>query len=614
MSVELPQANAIPSLRYYIALWGIPEEFGGMTATSLYRASMLESESETSTSIITLEPRASYAAQLQLLRRQGKISAELTVHNPYQDLRRADVDSWQRLPQSDAVDVGKIGETEQILDEDGLLFCRVSHREGKDEICRREYFRPDGSTYLIDETPEALFLGTRRICLLSTSGENVGEWHSAGAFYREWIINLTAGEPSAIIIDSVFASRVFAPIRQAKIIKLVVLHNPHVAGGGDPLRGKLATGQRTIHEGVNNWDGLVFLTDEQRLDYELRFGPSQRLFTVSNPKERLPELPPFERRLRERGVVLGRLAPQKNLTHAVRIMELVVQKLPHAVLDIFGSGPQRETLQKLIDELGLEESVHLRGHAPQAADEFDSARFSLLTSRNEGQGLSLMESQGHGCPPVSYAVRYGPASIIEDGKTGFLVPPGDIELAAERIIALCSDDELAQNMGSEAWNSAESFGNAAVIKQWTMAVESAWALRPQRTQVKDLKMVLNSLSLVNNGSVELSIAVTWKQQSGPPLEESVAVDFLGIPREEGALVVVPGAVQLRESQRIEASVVLGAPDFMGDASQEAAYIDVFARVVGQDVAGMFRVGYPTGVGIVPFETGRGELSIRASEA
>lgn len=598
-----------------MALWGIPDEFGGMTATSLYRASMFLDGAGADAAIVTFEPKPGYAAQLEVLRRQGKISGNVQVLNPFLHYRTADLDRRPPVTSNDSHDLGSLVGGVESIDDDGRLFSRTSMRSGTDTVALNEYFRADGTVYLRDEFPLAATGGgpKRSMSLLSTDGTVVGNWTAAGAFYRSWLVELSAGNSSAIIVDSAFASKVIGPLREPHIVKLMVLHNPHVAGGGDPLRGKLAQGQQSIHADINQWDGIVFLTDEQRLDYEKRFGTLPTLHTVSNPKKRLDRIPPFVHRVLTRGVLLGRLAPQKNLTHAIRVMEKVIQKVPEATLEIYGRGPQEQELRSLIAELGLNDTVYLKGHDPYAADEFNTAGFSLLTSRNEGQGLTLMESQGHGCPPVSYDIRYGPSSVIEDGVNGFLVAPGDIEGAASKIVQLCTDPATAERISSNAWQSAVQYGDEAVLAQWATALADTWSRRESRTQVKGVQMSVESLALGSDGNVDLSLFFSWRQLSGPPLSNNLRVEVLAQPRTDGDLVVLPAPCESRGSYGVVASVRLD-PNLIGQgASSSEDFVDISCRIVGSDVAKTFRVGYPNAESrLVAFESVNGDASVRST--
>ncbi|MEJ1230431.1 MAG: glycosyltransferase [Galbitalea sp.] len=71
----------------------------------------------------------------------------------------------------------------------------------------------------------------------------------------------------------------------------------------------------------------------------------------------------------------------------------------------------------------------LHGHVPDAVDRLDAAAVLLLTSRHEGQPLVILEALARGCPVVAYDVHYGPGEMIEDGRSGLLVEPGDVGCA-----------------------------------------------------------------------------------------------------------------------------------------------------------------------------------------
>ena len=73
-----------------------------------------------------------------------------------------------------------------------------------------------------------------------------------------------------------------------------------------------------------------------------------------------------------------------------------------------------------------------------------------MTSSFEGYPLSTLESMSRGCPVVSYDIKYGPREQISDGVEGFLVPAGDVELLAQRVIELLRSPELVRRMSAAA--------------------------------------------------------------------------------------------------------------------------------------------------------------------
>lgn len=599
-------------MRYFMALWGIADEFGGMTTMSLYRACIFLEEAGIVAPILTFEPRAGYERQIETLRSHGKITTDVTVLNPFTYYRQADPETTGVAQQFVPAMSAPAGESDEIMDDGGNLFCKTAFQGDGKTVCLREYLRTDGTPFLFDEFPtDADGKKTGRILtLVDRLGNIAGRWKTAADFYRHWMVELAGGYPTAIIVDSAFASKVVAPLREANIVKLMVLHNAHVASGGDPVRGKIAAGQQPILASINDWDGIVFLTDEQRHDYEARFGRTSNLFTVSNPKERAKTMPGFEQRAPQRGVLLGRLAPQKNLQQAIRVMAKVRESLPGATLDIYGKGPDEDELRTLIGSLGLEETVHLRGHIPHATDQFDVARFSLLTSRNEGQPLALMESQGRGCPPVSYAIRYGPRDIIEDGISGYLVDAGDTESAAARIVELCTDDDGAARMSRGAWDRAERFGKKAIVERWLDTIGAVWGQRSRRTEIRDLRMQVEEIAWLHPGTLEVTAHIGWKQKTGPALERNVAVDFMVVPRSVGEAIRLPAATAESAGGSIVATARIDPATLATGVGDEQEFLDVFCRVVGADVAAMFRVGFPPAARTLPFVTTEQALSLR----
>jgi poly(glycerol-phosphate) alpha-glucosyltransferase len=308
-------------------------------------------------------------------------------------------------------------------------------------------------------------------------------------------------------------------------------------------------------------------------------------------------------------VVAARLEPQKNLAGAVAVMAAVHRRLPQAVLDIFGAGSEHGALQAMIDGAGLAGVVRLCGHVPDAAAEFATARFSLLTSRFEGQPLALMESLGQGCPPVSYNIRYGPGDVIEDGVNGFLVAAGDVDAAAERVVRLCTDDGLARGMGQAAWEGSARFSDDAVMVQWARVIDQAWRQHPGRLVVPELDFAPAELTLDASGGLQLSGEVTWRPGRGPAAEEFLGINLVVARRSEGPPEFLPGEVLDRKPGRLQVRAgIAGLGPGVPVANKE---LDIFLQVHGRNVLHSFRIGFPgPAPGWRPYVTMYGNLSLK----
>ena len=129
-------------------------------------------------------------------------------------------------------------------------------------------------------------------------------------------------------------------------------------------------------------------------------------------------------------VFIGRLEPQKNLTHLLQAFAKVYQKQPSLVLHLYGEGGQKEKLEKLAQDLGIFERISFKGTRKDMEQVYAAADMVVLSSEYEGMPNCLIEAIGCGVPVVSYDCPLGPKEIIVDGVNGYLVEYQNIEALA----------------------------------------------------------------------------------------------------------------------------------------------------------------------------------------
>jgi poly(glycerol-phosphate) alpha-glucosyltransferase len=316
---------------------------------------------------------------------------------------------------------------------------------------------------------------------------------------------------------------------------------------------------------VGDVDAFVTLTERQREDLAERRGATSNLFVIPNPVT--PAEAPAERPPRDphRVTMLARLEPQKRIEHAIAAFEQVVAAVPGARLDVFGEGSLREELQGEIERRGLTGSVVLRGFDPRAIEALWESSAMLLTSRFEGYPLSTLESLSRACPVVSYDIKYGPREQLEDGVSGFLVAPGDVDALAARMIELLRSPELVQRIGEAGRVRAVEHGEDDVLERLADVIRRSARVRRRRTVIDDVEVDLGRFEVAaanpvarlvgRPASLQLEGHLTVKGRSRRAGLDTAEVTLAAIDDGTGEVAPLPMTVELEDGRhRLSARV------------------------------------------------------------
>ena len=128
----------------------------------------------------------------------------------------------------------------------------------------------------------------------------------------------------------------------------------------------------------------------------------------------------------------GELLHNKNQKTAIRAMSLITRSYPNACLFIAGNGPDRANLEALVQKLGLEKSISFLGYTTNLQKYLQICDVEIACSYREGLPLNIVEAMLCGKPVVASHNR-GHDELVEEGNTGYLVSPDDVEGYAEAV-------------------------------------------------------------------------------------------------------------------------------------------------------------------------------------
>lgn len=171
----------------------------------------------------------------------------------------------------------------------------------------------------------------------------------------------------------------------------------------------------------------------------------------------------------KRVIFVGRFDYQKQPMEMIRIWEKIHPKHPDWQLDIYGEGEQLQELEAKTHSLVMNIVVH--HPTDHIFDCYRESSIMVSTSLFEPFGLVIPEAMSCGLPVVAYDCPYGPSSLIENGKNGFLIEQNNISNFVDRVCMLMHDIELRRRIGKEAVLSSQKYNALNVMPLWNQLFE-----------------------------------------------------------------------------------------------------------------------------------------------
>ena len=161
-------------------------------------------------------------------------------------------------------------------------------------------------------------------------------------------------------------------------------------------------------------------------------------------------------------VFIGRLDPQKNLSHLIEAFASVNKEMPDTCLHLIGKGNLTEAIKEMVERKGLSDCVSFDGICKNMETVYSMADMIVLSSEYEGMPNCLIEAIGCGIPIVSYDCPIGPKEIVVDDVNGYLVKYNDINQLAEKMVEclkrVWKEDEIQKT--------AEKFDVSYIAKEY----------------------------------------------------------------------------------------------------------------------------------------------------
>lgn len=391
------------------------------------------------------------------------------------------------------------------MDETGSVARALEYHPGTGEVVSQRYFGRDSGCYLtIWHHQDDATWGTSFL-----HGDEQRSFTTMGGLYRHAFERALAREPAPAIVSEFRENLRNLPeenvddivrsIRHPNVLKVMTSHSnhlnePYVTGA------TISPNWTRAGENLDYWDRLVVQTDAQKADMAHEYGHGELMRVIGQvapPESSTPvEVDPY------RVIIVARIHPKKRLDEAMRAFAHVVQAEPRARLEVFGFGykdAEESRLTELIAELGLVDHVRFAPFTNDPAQIYASALVTMLTSASEGFPLTLLESMSHGVPVAAYDANYGPRDVIEDGVNGFLVPFGEHDVLAKRILGLMRDPDARARMDVAARATLARFSREKFVRRWVEVLSAD--PRPARMTGASIGPIISAVEEDGSGSL-----------------------------------------------------------------------------------------------------------------
>ena len=215
-----------------------------------------------------------------------------------------------------------------------------------------------------------------------------------------------------------------------------------------------------------NIDYLFALTKTLEDDYKKFLIKNKHTKVVLVPNM-LYYIPSKQSKLDKKNIItISRLDYGKRNDDIIRAFSKIKEK--DWKLYIIGDGKEFNNLNKLINDLNMNDRIILTGYKNKEEIEEYMLKSSLflMASETEGLPMVLLEAMSYGIPCIAYEIASGVNDIIDNNKNGYIIKNRNEEEYIEKIEKVINDSKLRNELGIEAKNKANEFSKEKIVNIW----------------------------------------------------------------------------------------------------------------------------------------------------
>ena len=497
----------------FLLFYGLDMEIGGLAKATFNRANLLNQHGYNVT-LLNLDKTKNIDVITKNFHENHYLDKNIEIENIYEfySLKnsRGDNDSSfkpntnyaEKTEKLDGTLIYRYYNEDKLIKEEYYLdnYICIKKFDENETLIQEDFYTNDGFNYLSIAHDNKI----KTVTLIDRADDlriEFDEIEFSDYFVTEILLN--CDEKAFLINENSGRIPNFNNVNRDLAYKIASIHtNPY---SGNHHYGSFIRSDFSILKNIDDLDYLVVLTEALKKDLIKEFNVDhiQAIPNIIDMKKY-----PHKNVDSHKFSIFARLSPEKNISDAIKAMEIVVQKRNDVILEIYGRAitpgelNEEERLKSLVSDLNLENNVIFKGHAENVSEEMSNSLATIFVSKFEGLGMVVLESMLNSTPVISYDIHYGPSDFIINNENGYLIEQYDIEKLAECMLDLIENPAKSNEMGKLAYEKITSeLDNEIIFSKWEDVLKKSY-INSREKEINDLNYVNDLTTLTEYKNLE----------------------------------------------------------------------------------------------------------------